>query len=76
MKDITNTEKMEEMHQIKLLAAIGLSKTRSEELKKGMGQLQYGRAKKAKEVKEILDEALKEDLSSLIKRMRGEEEHQ
>lgn len=69
MKDITNTEKMDEMHQIKLLAAIGLYKTRSGELKKAIKNLKYGREKRAEEVREILDNALKEDLSLLIKQM-------
>ena len=66
----------EEMYQIKLLAAIGLSKTKSEELKKGIRQLRYGRIKKIKKIREILDDALKkEDLSSLIRQMREEEMH-
>ena len=76
MEDIINIGIPEEMYQIKLLAAIGLSKTKSEELKKGIRQLRYGRIKKIKEVKEMLDDALKkEDLSSLIKQMRKEEMH-
>lgn len=63
-------------YKIKLLAAIGLSKTKSEELKKGIRQLRYGRIKEIKEVREILDDALKnEDLSSLIRQMRDEEMH-
>jgi hypothetical protein len=33
MEGIINTGILEEMHQIKLLAAIGLSKTKSEEIK-------------------------------------------
>ena len=68
MGDIINTGIPEEMYQIKLLAAIGLSKTKSEELKEGIRQLRYGRIKKIKEVRRILDNALKNgDLSSLIK---------
>jgi len=67
---------MDEMHQIKLLAAIGLYKTRRGELKKAIKNLKYGREKRAEEVRGILDNALKEDLSLLIKRMRGKEEHQ
>lgn len=76
MEDIINIGIPEEMYQIKLLAAIGLSKTKSEVLKKGIRQLRYGRIKKIKEIREILDDALKkEDLSSLIKQMRKEEMH-
>ena len=71
MEDIINIEIPEEMYQIKLLAAIGLSKTKSEELKKDIRQLRYGRITKIKEIREILDPVLKkEDLSSLIKQMR------
>ena len=76
MEDIRDTKIPEEMYQIKLLAAIGLSKTKSEELKKGIRQLQYGRINKIKEVREILDKALKkEELSSLIREMREGEMH-
>lgn len=76
MGDIINTGIPEEMYQIKLLAAIGLSKTKSEELKEGIRQLRYGRIKKIKEVRRILDNALKNgDLSSLIRQMRDEERH-
>ena len=76
MEDIRDTKIPEEMYQIKLLAAIGLSKTKSEELKKGIRQLQYGRINKIKEVREILDKALKkEELSSLIREMREREMH-
>ncbi|MCK4734904.1 MAG: hypothetical protein KAT65_20795, partial [Methanophagales archaeon] len=76
MGDIINTGIPEEMYQIKLLAAIGLSKTKSEELKEGIRQLRYGRIKKIKEVRRILDNALKNgDLSSLIRQMRDEELH-
>jgi len=76
MGDIINTGIPEEMYQIKLLAAIGLSKTKSEELKEGIRQLRYGRIKKIKEVRRILDNALKNgDLSSLIRQMRDEEMH-
>ena len=76
MEDIGDTKIPEEMYQIKLLAAIGLSKTKSEELKKGIRQLQYGRINKIKEVREILDKALKkEELSSLIREMREREMH-
>ena len=68
MEGIINTGIPEEMYQIKLLAAIGLSKTKSEELKRGIRQLRYGRIEKIEKVKEILDDALKkENLSSLIK---------
>ena len=76
MEGIINAGIPEEMYRIKLLAAIGLSKTKSEELKKGIRQLRYGRIKKIKEIREILDDALKkEDLSSLIRQMRIEEMH-
>jgi Arc/MetJ-type ribon-helix-helix transcriptional regulator len=76
MEDIINRGIPEEMYRIKLLAAIGLYKTKSEELKKGIRQLQYGRIEKIEKVKEILDEALKkENLSSLIRQMREEEMH-
>ena len=76
MESIIDRGIPEEMYQIKLLAAIGLSKTKSEELKKGIRQLRYGRIKKIKEIREILDDALKkEDLSSLIRQMREEEMH-
>ena len=76
MESIIDRGIPEEMYQIKLLAAIGLSKTKSEELKKGIRQLRYGRIKKIKEIREILDDALKkEDLSSLIRQMRREEMH-
>jgi len=76
MEGIINTGIPEEMYQIKLLAAIGLSKTKSEELKEGIRQLRYGRIKKIKEVRRILDNALKNgDLSSLIRQMRDEELH-
>jgi|LGVF01.2.fsa_nt_gb hypothetical protein len=76
MGDIINTGIPEEMYQIKLLAAIGLSKTKSEELKNGIRQLRYGRIKKIKEIRRILDDALKnEDLSSSIRQMRDEEMH-
>ena len=76
MEGIINTGILKEMYQIKLLAAIGLSKTKSEELKKGIRQLRYGRIEKIEKVKEILDKALKKgDLSSLIRQMREEEMH-
>ncbi|NAS88569.1 hypothetical protein C4E24_02350 [ANME-1 cluster archaeon AG-394-G21] len=76
MGDIINTGIPEEMYQIKLLAAIGLSKTKSEELKEGIRQLRYGRIKKIKEVRRILDNTLKNgDLSPLIRQMRDEELH-
>ena len=76
MEGIINTGIPEEMYQIKLLAAIGLSKTKSEELKMGIRQLRYGRIEKIEKVKEILDDALKkENLSSLIRQMREEEMH-
>ena len=76
MESIIDRGIPEEMYQMKLLAAIGLSKTKSEELKKGIRQLRYGRIKKIKEIREILDDALKkEDLSSLIRQMRREEMH-
>ena len=76
MEGIINAGITEEMYQIKLLAAIGLSKTKSEELKRGIRQLRYGRIKKIKEVRRILDNALKNgDLSSLIRQMREEEMH-
>jgi hypothetical protein len=76
MENIINAEFPEGMYQIKLLAAIGLSKTKSEELKKGIRQLRYGRIEKIEKVKEIMDKALKEEnLSSLIRQMREEEMH-
>ncbi len=76
MGDIINTGIPEEMYQIKLLAAIGLSKTKSEELKNGIRQLRYGRIKKIKVIRRILDDALKnEDLSSSTRQMRDEEMH-
>jgi len=76
MEGIINAGIPEEMHKIKLLVAIGLSKTKSEELKRGIRQLRYGRIEKIEKVKEILDEALKkENLSSLIRQMREEEMH-
>ena len=76
MEDILITGIPEEMYQIKLLAAIGLSKTKSAELKKGIRQLRHGRIKKISEIRRILDDALKnEDLSSLIRQMRDEEQH-
>jgi len=39
MEGIINAGITEEMYQIKLLAAIGLSKTKSDKLKKGIRQL-------------------------------------
>jgi len=76
MEGIINAGIPEEMYRIKLLAAIGLSKTKSEELKRSIRQLRYGRIVKIEKVKEILDNALKkEDLSSLIMQMREEEMH-
>ena len=43
-------------------------------MKKSLRQLQSGRFKEAKEIKEILDKALgREELSSVIRRMREEE---
>ena len=76
MEGIINTGILKEMYPIKLLAAIGLSKTKSEELKRGIRQLRYGRIEKIEKVKEILDKALKKgDLSSLIRQMREEEMH-
>ena len=76
MEGIINKGITEEMYPIKLLAAIGLSKTKSEELKRGIRQLRYGRIEKIEKVKEILDKALKKgDLSSLIRQMREEEMH-
>jgi len=76
MEGIINEGITEEMYPIKLLAAIGLSKTKSEELKRGIRQLRYGRIEKIEKVKEILDDALKkENLSSLIRQMRDEEMH-
>jgi hypothetical protein len=76
MEGIINAGIPEEMYPIKLLAAIGLYKTKSEELKRGIRQLRYGRIEKIEKVKEILDEALKkENLSSLIRQMREEEMH-
>ena len=74
MKNLMIAEMPEEMHSVKILAAIGLYKTESEWMKKGISQLQVGRVKAAKEIKEILDKALrKEELSSVIRRMREEE---
>jgi hypothetical protein len=74
MKKLTIAEMSEEMYNVKILAAIGLYKTESEWMKKGIRQLRLGRVKGAKEIREILDRALgKEELSSVIRRMREEE---
>ncbi len=74
MKNLTIAEMPEEMYRVKILAAIGLYKTESEWMKKGIRQFRLGRVKEAKEIKEILDKALgKEELSSVIRRMREEE---
>jgi len=73
-KNLTIAEMPEELHRVKILAAIGLHKTESEWMKKSLRQLQSGRFKEAKEIKEILDKALgREELSSVIRRMREEE---
>jgi len=73
-KNLTIAEMPEELHRVKILAAIGLYKTESEWMKKGLRQLRSGRFKEAKEIKEILDKALgSEELSSVIRRMREEE---
>ena len=77
MEDIVHTGIPEEMYQLKLLAAIGLSKTKSEELKKGIRQLRYGRITEITRVRELLDCALKQDdLSALVRQMREEEMHE
>jgi len=74
MKNLTIAEMPEELHRVKILAAIGLYKTESEWMKKSLRQLRSGRFKEAKEIKEILDKALgREELSSVIRRMREEE---
>ena len=73
-KNLTIAEMPEELHRVKILAAIGLYKTESEWMKKSLRQLRSGRFKEAKEIKEILDKALgREELSSVIRRMREEE---
>ena len=73
-KNLTIAEMPEELHRVKILAAIGLYKTESEWLKKSLRQLRSGRFKEAKEIKKILDKALgREELSSVIRRMREEE---
>jgi len=73
-KNLTIAEMPEELHRVKILAAIGLNKTESEWMKKSLRQLRSGRFKEAKEIKEILDKALgREELSSVIRRMREEE---
>ena len=73
-KNLTIAEMPEELHRVKILAAIGLYKTESERMKKSLRQLRSGRFKEAKEIKEILDKALgREELSSVIRRMREEE---
>jgi len=73
-KNLTIAEMPEELHRVKILAAIGLYKTESEWMKKSLKQLRSGRFKEAKEIKEILDKALgREELSSVIRRMREEE---
>lgn len=77
MEDIVHTGIPEEMYQLKLLAAIGLSKTKSEGLKKGIRQLRYGRITEITRVRELLDYALKQDdLSALVRQMREEEMHE
>jgi len=74
MKNLTIAEMPKEMHSVKILAAIGLYKAESEWMKKSIRQLRLGRVKEAKEIKETLDKALgKEELSSVIRRMREEE---
>jgi hypothetical protein len=76
MESTINAEIPEQMYQIKLLAAIGLSRTKSEELKRGIRQLRYGRIEKIEKVKGILDDALQEEsLSCLIRQMREEDMH-
>lgn len=76
MEDVVHTGIPEEMYQLKLLAAIGLSKTKSEELKKGIRQLRYGRSMKIIKIRELLDNALKQDdLSALVRQMREQEMH-
>lgn len=74
MKNLMNMEMPEEMHHVKILAAIGLYKTESEWMKKGIRELRFGRIKEAKEIRKTLDKALgKEELSAIIRRMREEE---
>lgn len=74
MKNLTIAEIPEELYSVKILAAIGLYKTESEWMKKGIRQLRLGRVRGVKEIREILDKALgKEELSSVIRRMREEE---
>lgn len=73
MKNIANIELSKEMHNIKILAAIGLYKTESEIMKNSLRRLQFGRIKSAKEIRNVLDRALgKKELSSLIRQMREE----
>jgi len=74
MEDVVRTGVPAELYQLKLLAAIGLSKTKSEELKRGLRQLRYGRVTKITRVRELLDEALnREDLSVLVRQLREAE---
>ncbi|MGC9444782.1 MAG: hypothetical protein ACP5E9_07665 [Candidatus Methanospirareceae archaeon] len=74
MEDVVRTGVPEEPYQLRLLAAIGLSKTKSEELKRGLRQLRYGRVTKITKVRELLDAALnREDLSVLVRQLREEE---
>ena len=74
MRNITKLEIPEEMHGVKVLAAIGLYKTESEAMKNSVRRLRSGSTKGAKEIRNMLDRALGEgELSSVIKRMREEE---
>ncbi len=58
MENIANIELPKEMHNIKILAAIGLYKTESEVMKNSLRRLQSGSIKSTKEIRNILDRAL------------------
>lgn len=73
MENITNIELPKEMHNIKILAAIGLYKTESEVMKNSIRRLRSGSIRYIKEIRNILDRALgEEELSLMIRRMREE----
>ncbi|MCG2712929.1 MAG: hypothetical protein L6416_11500 [Candidatus Omnitrophica bacterium] len=73
MENITNIELPKEMHNIKILAAIGLYKTESEVMKNSIRRLRSGSIRYVKEIRNILDRALgEEELSLMIRRMREE----
>lgn len=73
MENITNIELPKEMHNIKILAAIGLYKTESEVMKNSIRRQRSGSIRYVKEIRNILDRALgEEELSLMIRRMREE----